>query len=176
MEPPKVFASYSHDSDEHKKWVRQLCTKLRENGVDVMLDQWDIRLGTDQTVFMEKLGAADRVLVICTDAYIEKADNRAGGVGYEGRIITAQIAENLKTDKFIPVIRQSSNEKKMPVFFGKSQYIDFTDDNRFDEKFNELLHDIHGVPIIPKPELGENPLLKRNSETEASKPSLFRCS
>ena len=28
METPKVFASYSHDSDEHKKWVLQLCTKL----------------------------------------------------------------------------------------------------------------------------------------------------
>ncbi|RKU23703.1 hypothetical protein C6503_02605 [Candidatus Poribacteria bacterium] len=122
METPKVFASYSHDSDDHKQWVLKLCTKLVENGVDVMLDQWDIRLGTDQTLFMEKLGAADRVLVICTDAYVEKADNRAGGVGYEGRIITAQIAGNLKTDKFIPVIRQSSNEKKTPFFFGKSQY------------------------------------------------------
>lgn len=39
MEAPKVFASYSHDSDEHKKWVREFCTKLRENGVDVTLDQ-----------------------------------------------------------------------------------------------------------------------------------------
>ena len=47
MEPPKVFASYSHDSDDHKQWVLKLCTKLVENGVDVMLDQWDIRLGTD---------------------------------------------------------------------------------------------------------------------------------
>lgn len=163
---PKVFASYSHDSDEHKQWVLKLCTKLVENGVDVMLDQWDIRLGTDQTLFMEKLGAADRVLVICTDAYVEKADNRTGGVGYEGRIITAQIAENLKTDKFIPIIRQLSNQKKMPVFLGKSQYIDFTDDNRFDKKFNELLHDIHGVPIIPKPPLGENPLSNQASIPE----------
>ena len=166
METPKVFASYSHDSDDHKQWVLKLCTKLVENGVDVMLDQWDIRLGTDQTLFMEKLGAADRVLVICTDAYVKKADNRAGGVGYEGRIITTQIAENLKTDKFIPVIRQSLNEKKMPVFFGNSQYIDFTDDNRFDEKFNELLHDIHGVPITRRPPLGENPLPNQPLKSE----------
>ena len=123
MESPKVFISYSHDSDEHKQWVLQLSTKLIENGVDVMLDQWDIRLGTDQTLFMEKLSAADRVLVICTDIYVKKADNREGGVGYEGRIITAQIAENLKTDKFIPVIRQSSNERKMPIFLGKSNIL-----------------------------------------------------
>ena len=76
MEPPKVFASYSHDSDEHKKWVRCLCTKLRENGADMMLDQWDIGLGTDLTLFMEKLSAVDRVLVICTDTYVKKANNR----------------------------------------------------------------------------------------------------
>ena len=172
MEPPKVFISYSHDSDEHKQWVLKLCTKLRENGVDVMLDQWDIRLGTDQTVFMEKLSTADRVLVICTDIYVKKADNREGGVGYEGLIITAQIAENLQTDKFIPIIRQSSNEKKMPIFFGKKQYIGFTDDDRFDEKFSELLHDIHGVPIIPKPPLGENPLPKQPFQPEASNHNL----
>ena len=172
MESPKVFISYSHDSDEHKQWVLQLSTKLIENGVDVMLDQWDIRLGTDQTLFMEKLSAADRVLVICTDIYVKKADNREGGVGYEGRIITAQIAENLKTDKFIPVIRQSSNERKMPIFLGKKQYIDFTNDDRFDKNFNELLHDIHNVPIIPKPPLGENPLAKHVSELKVSSHNL----
>ncbi len=168
MEPPKVFASYSHDSDEHKQWVLKLCNKLVENGVDVMLDQWDVRLGTDQTFFMEKLSTADRVLMICTDAYVKKADNREGGVGYEGLIITEQIAEDVKTDKFIPVIRQSSNERKMPIFLGKRQYIEFTDDDRFDEKFNELLHDIHGVPIISRPPLGENPLTKQSSEFETS--------
>ena len=27
MEPPKVFVSYSHDSDEHKEWVLKICTK-----------------------------------------------------------------------------------------------------------------------------------------------------
>lgn len=39
MEPPKVFASYSHDSEKHKHWVLKLCTELVENGIDVILDQ-----------------------------------------------------------------------------------------------------------------------------------------
>ena len=169
---PKVFASYSHDSDERKEWVHKLCTKLREDGADVILDQWDIRLGTDQALFMEKLSTADRVLVICTNNYVKKADNREGGVGYEGFIITAQIAENLKTAKFIPIIRQSSNQRKMPIFLGKKQYTDFTDDDKFDEKFNELLHDIHDVPITPKPPLGENPLLEQSSESEVLRTNL----
>lgn len=38
---PKVFISYSWDTengdDEHKKWVRDLATKLRSHGVDVIL-------------------------------------------------------------------------------------------------------------------------------------------
>lgn len=168
METPKVFASYSHDSNDHKQWVLKLCTKLRENGVDVMLDQWDIRLGTDQTLFMEKLSTADRVLVICTDNYVHKANDREGGAGYEATIITAEIADDLKTEKFIPVIRQSSNGQKAPIFLETRRYIDFRDDSEFDEKFNELLHDIHDVPIIPKPELGENPFSKQSPALETS--------
>lgn len=121
---------------------------------------------------MEKLSTADRVLVICTDIYVKKADNREGGVGYEGLIITAEIAEDLKTDKFIPIIRQSSEKKKMPIFFGKKQYIDFIDDNKFDEKFNELLHDLHDVPIIPRPPLGKNPLPNQLAEPEISSQNL----
>ena len=40
-EHPKVFISYSHDSPEHRRWVSELGAKLRRNGVDVILDQWD---------------------------------------------------------------------------------------------------------------------------------------
>ena len=29
MESPRVFVSYSHDSDEHKKWVENLAFFLR---------------------------------------------------------------------------------------------------------------------------------------------------
>src|SRR5258708_6519779 len=37
--PPKVFLSYSHDSETHKDWVLKLATRLIANGVDVLLDQ-----------------------------------------------------------------------------------------------------------------------------------------
>jgi hypothetical protein len=30
MKIPKVFISYSHDSQEHKKWVLDLATRLRK--------------------------------------------------------------------------------------------------------------------------------------------------
>jgi len=36
---PRIFISYSHDSEKHKAWVLNLSTRLRKNGVDVVLDQ-----------------------------------------------------------------------------------------------------------------------------------------
>lgn len=163
MGSPKVFVSYSHDSKEHKDWVRNLCAKLRKNCVDVTLDQWDLRLGMDRTVFMEGLRNSDRVLIVCTDNYIKKANNRERGVGYEGIIITSELAQDLKTDKFIPIIREGSDENNTPIFLGTRIYSDFRDDNQFDVEFNNLVHEIFDTPINPKPPLGENPFTKQTS-------------
>ena len=148
MKTPKVFVSYSHDSDEHKEWVLQLSTKLRQNGVDATLDQWDLGAGDDMTLFMEKgVRDSDRVLVICTDAYVRKADAGEGGVGYERMIITAQLVRDVGTAKFIPIIRQSSNAKKVPIFLETRVYIDFTDEDKFDEKFDDLLREIFDARV-----------------------------
>ena len=86
---PKAFVSYSHDSQEHKKWVLDFATRLRNSGVDAILDQWELQPGDDLPHFMEKyLRTSDRVLMICTDQYVEKANTGAGGVGYEKMIVT----------------------------------------------------------------------------------------
>ena len=167
-EHPKVFISYSHDSPEHKRWVSELGTKLRYKGVDGVLDQWNLTPGDNFTQFME-VGVRDLdwVLVICTDNYVRKANNREGGVGYEVQIVIAQLVENLGIDKFIPIIRQASGQEKMPTFLGGRVYIDFTDDSQFDEKFNELLHKLYDVLIVEKPPLGEKPsFAKLSSEQE----------
>jgi TIR domain len=79
---PRVFISYSRDSNEHKAWVRQFAERLRADGVDVILDQWDLGLGADVTEFMERsLSSCDRVLVICTERYVQKANTLKDGVG-----------------------------------------------------------------------------------------------
>ena len=141
-ENPKVFISYSHDSPEHKRWVSELAVKLRHNGIHTTLDQWDLRLGDDITRFMERgIVDANRILVVCTDNYVSKANTGEGGVGYERMIITKKIVENQGNNKFIPIIRQTLWEDKTPEFLKDQVYIDFTDDSQFDEKFAELLHE-----------------------------------
>jgi hypothetical protein len=89
---PRVFTSYGHDSEEHKAWVLRLADRLIRNGVDVILDQYDLRLEADLPGFIESgISGADRVLAICSDGYVEKANLRRGGVGYERRILTADL-------------------------------------------------------------------------------------
>ena len=177
-EHSKVFISYSHDSPEHKQWVLELGTKLVQNGVDVVLDRWDLTPGDNFTQFME-VGVRDLdwVLVICTDNYVRKANNREGGVGYEVQIVTAQLVENLGIDKFIPIIRQTSGQEKMPTFLGGRVYIDFSDDSQFNEKFDELLHKLYDMPVVKKPSLGRRPSFAKqeeplSEETDAQLPEI----
>ncbi|WP_197466009.1 SEFIR domain-containing protein, partial [Chromobacterium sp. F49] len=42
---PKVFISYSHDSDEHKEWVYKIACKLIESGVETL---WSVPLPMDR--------------------------------------------------------------------------------------------------------------------------------
>jgi hypothetical protein len=81
MPAPKVFISYSHETQQHKDWVRSLASALRANGIDAVLDQWDLSAGQDIAAFMAGgIRTADRVLLICTDAYLSKAEAGTGGV------------------------------------------------------------------------------------------------
>ena len=167
-EHPKVFISYSHDSPAHKQWVSELGAKLRQKGIDVILDQWDLHPGDDMTRFMEVgVKSSDRVLVICTDSYVRKASAGEGGVGYERLIVTAQLVQDLGTNKFIPIIRQASGKEKVPTFLGTRVHIDFMDNNKFDEALMELLYELHQVPKVQKPPVGKIPFARLPSGEEA---------
>ena len=148
---PKVFISYSHDTPEHKRWVSELAAKLHHKGFEVAFDQWHPRLAVDSTPFMEDgVKDSDKVVVICTGSYVRKANAGEGGVGYEPLIVTEKVVQDVGTDKFIPIVRQASREDKIPAFLETQDYIDFTDEGRFDEKFDELLHERLQVPVLPR--------------------------
>jgi formylglycine-generating enzyme required for sulfatase activity len=155
---PRVFLSYSHDSEAHRAWVRRLAERLLEGGVEVTLDQWDLPFGADVVRFME-LGIrdADRVLMVCTANYVAKAEDRKGGAGYEGMIITGHVARATDTIKFAPIVRDHAGESLVPGFLGQRLWLDFRDDGLFEERLEELLRELHGAPRYPKPPLGRNP-------------------
>lgn len=64
------FISYSQDSSEHIDRVVQLATRLRNDGVDVELDQWLESPPEGWPQWMERqTRTAKFVLVVCTETY-----------------------------------------------------------------------------------------------------------
>jgi len=107
----RVFVSYTHENRDHKRWVLQLATDLCGNGIDVLLDQWELSFGDDVTLFMERgIRNADRVLLVCTPTYARKANEGQGGVGYERLVVTGEIATKIDTNKFICVLRSGTDK------------------------------------------------------------------
>lgn len=157
MTPPRVFISYSHDSAEHKSWVLDFATTLRNRGVDAILDQWDLKPGDDLPHFMEtQLEAADYVLMVCTEKYVEKANAGAGGVGYEKMIVTSSLLSKIDNNKIIPIIRQVGTNQR-PTFLNSKLYIDFSKDADLEYNLDDLLRVLLNAPLYEKPKIGENP-------------------
>lgn len=155
MANPLVFISYSHDSEDHKQWVLRLAIELRNYGVDAMLDQWDLSPGQDIARFMaDGISSSARVLLVCSENYVAKANNGSGGVGYERLIVSAEVISATNTLKFIPVVRRNSKSNKLPVFLGARLYLDFEDDSQFRINCERLAQEIHGKRVTSKPALG----------------------
>ena len=168
--PPVVFISYSHDSKEHKEWVAKLAISLVEKGVDVLCDQFDLGPGDDVPKFMERaVTEADRVLMICSEAYVRKADDGKGGVGYEAMIVTSELVRDLGTNKFIPIIRQSGKDGVLPKCISTRLYVDLGDSADVVGNFESLLREIHRTPKLKKPKLGVNPFPIKAFEGKSSK-------
>lgn len=156
---PKAFLSYSHDSLDHKKWVLDLATRLRSNGVESIIDQWSLGPGDDLPHFMEQnLASADRVLMICTENYVQKADAGAGGVGYEKMIVTADLLKHIDSNKIIPLIRQSGTHA-VPTFLQSKLYLDFSREDQMELAFDDLVRAIHGAPLYVAPPVSNNPFV-----------------
>jgi hypothetical protein len=70
---PRVFISYSHDSEEHKHHVRRLSDRLREEGVDCRIDQYEESPPEGWPQWMvNQIEDADFVLVVCTKTYARR--------------------------------------------------------------------------------------------------------
>ncbi|MCU0537361.1 MAG: toll/interleukin-1 receptor domain-containing protein [Hydrococcus sp. Prado102] len=67
---PKVFISYSHDSQTHKDRVLDMANRLRSEGVDCQIDQYEFFPSEGWPRWMmNQLDWAEFVLVVCTEQY-----------------------------------------------------------------------------------------------------------
>ena len=162
MSNPKLFISYSWSSSTHEKWVLDLATRLRESGVEVILDKWDLKEGQSALSFMEQMVSnpeIKKVAIITDSAYAEKADGRAGGVGVETQIISEKVYNSQEQNKFVAVVAESDKNGKpyLPAYYKGRIYIDMSDPGNSSENFEQLLRWIYGKPLHVKPDIGRRP-------------------
>lgn len=159
---PKLFISYCWTSPEYQEEVLRLATELRENGVDVILDKWNLREGDDAHAFMERMvtdTSVDKVLILCNRKYVEKANGRAGGVGTETQIITPELYGKKSQDKFVVGVMEHMEDgtECLPTYYKSRIHIDFTKIEDSVETFDRLLRWIYNKPLHVAPPLGKPP-------------------
>lgn len=80
---PRVFVSYSWTSQEHQDFVLRLCAELRGEGVDIILDKWEMKEGHDTYAFMESMvtdPTVCKVLVVSDAKFMENNSFLENGV------------------------------------------------------------------------------------------------
>jgi SEFIR domain/NB-ARC domain len=154
---PKVFISYSYDSQAHIDQVLDLSDRLRREGIDCNIDQYEQSPAEGWHSWrLNEIEKADFVLMICTPQYIKRfrgneEDGIGMGVTWEGSIITHELYSQAgKNSKYIPIIFALQDTESIPnILQSTSRY------NPVDSKGYELLYrHITRQPKILKPKLG----------------------
>ena len=126
----KVFISYSHDSDEHRDRILELSNRLRGDGIDCWIDQYEPTPPEGWPRKMDKgIREADFVLMVCTETYLkrlqlEEEEGKGLGVAWEGSLIYNTLyRDRTLNNKFIPVLFTSEDKSYIPtIIFGNSHY------------------------------------------------------
>ncbi|MBI4641535.1 MAG: tetratricopeptide repeat protein, partial [Candidatus Tectomicrobia bacterium] len=137
---PKVFISYSHDSPQHMNRVLDLSNRLRADGIDCHIDQYETSPPEGWPRWMiNQIEEADFVLMVCTETYERRfrGGKEAGkglGAKWEGAIITQELYETeANNTKFIPVLFSSGNSTHIPIILrGATRYDLSTDEGYWD--------------------------------------------
>lgn len=116
----KVFVSYTHDSQEHDARVLAMANDLRARGFDCDLDQYHANQRWPSWM-EEKIQAAEKVIVVCTAAYLRRWSNEEKpGVGlgaqWESLLTKQWLYESPNTqEKFVPVVFDRTDLQFIPT-------------------------------------------------------------
>ena len=151
--PPRVFISYSHDSEAHRELVLGLANRLRNDGVESWIDQYVPSFPVQGWLRWMKteVKQADFVLLVCTPQYLQRfngEDTEGGrGVNFEGVIISQTLYNHYyRNTKFIPVLPPQGCFEHLPLELqAYSAY-------KLDTDYQDLYRLLTGQPkITPSP-------------------------
>ena len=166
---PVVFISYSQDSVSFSDKVLLFSNRLRSEGIDTILDQYEEAPSEGWPKWMENsINKADYVIVIGSKGYYDKIYGNVElgngrGVKWEGNLIYQKLyMSDSINKKYIPVVFDEKDLEYIPTPLQGSTYYNVSDDVKFDKLYWRL----RGVTAKEKPSLGKlRPLPKKERKT-----------
>ena len=169
---PRVFLSYSHDSEAHKRQVLELANRLRRDGVDAWVDRYETSPHGGWPRWMRRqIKDAHFIAVVASEAYCRRFDGEepVGGLGaqWEGAIITQQLYDFPTHDtKFVPLVFGRDEARHIPAVLRGATWYDVATKEGYEELYRFLV----AQPAIVPPAVG--PL--RTSPASRAAPSAQR--
>jgi tetratricopeptide (TPR) repeat protein len=163
-----VFISYSHDSPEHEARVLALAERLRADGIDAKIDQYQTVAPDGWQLWMEKqIRDAKFVLLVCTETYLlrvmkEEMPGKGLGVMWEASIIYSYLYDaGLMNTRFMPVVFEDGDRQYIPVPLKPTTFYNLSTDNGYDLLYLRLrdqpatvagpLGKLRDLPPLPRP-------------------------
>lgn len=152
----KVFISYAWDNEEHNSKVISFVNFLREQGFDASMDR---KKSQDETainfnqLMIDGIQNSDKVIIVLSKKYKEKADKFEGGVWQELSLIVEELKQ--KKNKYIFVYFGNNDRAEItPTAILGIDILDLKKDQD-ENQFNSLFAKIKEENIIEFIEVSE---------------------
>ena len=145
MSAPKVFVS--HASEDKDRFVVEFVRRLRENGVDAWLDQWEMKPGDSlvDKIFEEGLKEARAVIVVLSKVSLQKPWVRE-------ELNTSVVNRIGRGTRLIPVV---IDDCEVPESLRSTLWLKVDDLADYDQSLQRILSAIFDVD--DKPNIGQPP-------------------
>jgi hypothetical protein len=154
MEAPKVFISHARiDKD---RFVRDFATKLRSQGIDAKVDEWEILPGDSlvEKIFEEGIGQAQAVIVVVSENSVDRPWVRE-------ELNAATVRKIQGAIKLIPVVIGEVDESRIPISLQSLAWERIRNLDSYDAELDRVVRSIRGH--YEKPPLGKPPAHTRST-------------
>ncbi|MHC4539549.1 MAG: SEFIR domain-containing protein [Planctomycetota bacterium] len=172
-EPPVVFISYSQDSQEHMDKVLAFANRLRAEGIDAALDQYEVSPAEGWPKWMDRqIENSDFVLAVCTPIYYRRVmgtekEGKGLGVRWESTLMYQHLYDaGGKMTGFIPVLFEGGKPEHIPKPLRGANYYRVEQEEGYEDLYRRLT----GQPKTKRPKLGKLRELPKLTSLEVREP------
>lgn len=149
---PKVFISHA---SEDKPFVREFAKRLRDNGVDAWVYEWEVLPGDKliERIFEQGIGQCDAFVIVLSKDSVRKP--------WVVEELDAALVKRIEEQtKIIPI---HIDDCDVPVALRATVRINIDPESAYDTKLHKVLSSIFGTTT--KPPVGERPTIFRETYT-----------